>query len=187
MESHQLYLAQIFTVGNAIIDFFVTTDWTRAIFWIKIISFIISAVMLVGIVWVLKKHHGIFAAAYQKVINTKAAEPEIDPQVEYYEHEEWRNVVKLWSSHSLAEKRLALIDADALFDNVLRDRRIPGETFIERVASPEMPLLSNMNDVLFAHKFRNELVHETGATFDLIDAQTAFAAYEQALKELKII
>ncbi len=185
MERYELYLAQMFTVGNAIIDFFVATNWTRAVFALKIFSFIISTAMLFAIGWVLKKHRGI-SAAYLKPAS-KTMGQEIDPQVAYYEREEWNNIIKLWSSASLAEKRLSLIDADALLDNVLRERGVPGDTLGERFTSPEMPPLSNMHEVYFAHKFRNELVHESGATFDLVDAQTAFTAYERALKELKII
>lgn len=185
----QQYLAQMFTVGNAIIDFFVETDWQSVVRWLKIISFIFSALFATAIAWTLKKHRDIYLPirALRPTDALKTVAPEIDTEVKKYEHDEWNNLKALWSSKSLAEKRLSLIDADALLDNVLRERGVAGETMQERLASPEAPQLSNLEEVFFAHKFRNELVHESGATFDLMDAQRSFTAYERALKELRVI
>ncbi|MDP3963174.1 MAG: hypothetical protein Q8Q39_01620 [bacterium] len=186
--SQQYLLAQIFTVGNAIIDFILETDWHNVVFWLKVASGILSAGLVYGIGWTLKKHRGVAMAMWHKSMgDAQSPGASIDLETRRFEHDEWVRVKKLWASRSADDKRLAIIDADALLDNGLRELAIEGQTMAERLANPDAPHLANLNEVAFAHRYRNELVHEPGTPMDPLDADRAMKAYESALRELHII
>ena len=190
MVAMEQYTAQIFSIGNGIIDYALAIEWPRVVVRLKVFSFILSASALGAIIWTLKKHREVLITAAQKIQNASADKPpetSADRDEKRFIGEEWGRVKKLWTSHSLEERRLALIEADALLDNTLRDRGAKGESLAERLTHPASPRFAHAAEVVFAHAFRNELVHEAGATLDPIDAERAFAAYTNALKELKVI
>ena len=185
----QYLLAQIFTVGNALIDFYLETNWGSVVFWLKIASTVFSIGLIFCIGWTLKRHRGVVMEMWRKSMGELFPGENVgmDLETRRFEHEEWTRVKKLWSSKSVNDKRLAIIDADSLLDNALREMNVPGDTMADRLSSPESPHLANLNEIAFAHKYRNELVHETGTVLDVLDAERAMKAYEAALKELKII
>jgi len=183
------YTAQIFNIGNSIIDYALTIEWPRVAFRFKVFSFILSTLVFAAILWTLKRHREVLIKAARELQEAaeKAAGGAPDREEKRFISEEWDRVKKLWISRSTEEKRLALIEADALLDNTLREHGVEGESLAERMTHPASPHLANAAEVAFAHTFRNELVHETGAVFDPVDAKRAFEAYEGALRELKVI
>ncbi len=174
--------AQIFRVGNALIDHFLYTDWDRVVFWLKIFSFALSFAMIWGVVVILKRHRHILLDALEKRSNVAAGASRKNK-----EREEWKNIVERWHSEASSDKRLALIEADAFLDSVLKDRGIEGETVAERLENPALTFSIPRKELLFAHVFRNELVHDVGSTFDPVDGERAFRAYTQALTDLEVI
>jgi hypothetical protein len=82
--------------------------------------------------------------------------------------------------------RHALMEADKLLDYVLIQQGYRGNTMAERLKNAEFRF-RNKNQVWLAHKLRNQLVHE--AEFSLADAQAkkALAAFQRALKELRVL
>lgn len=178
----QQFTAQIFDIGNALIDFFVETDWTSVAAPLKVASALLSLLLFSTIIWVLFKYREIASLAYKS--RSPQKKTSLDTEMKSFYTDTWKEICGLWVSEDVPKKRLALIEADALFDNTLRERGIPGQTMAERLQSAEMPAISNLDDIVFSHQLRNELVHETSATFDVIDGERAFKAYEQALREL---
>ncbi len=82
--------------------------------------------------------------------------------------------------------RQAIMEADKLFDQVLRQRGVAGETMGERLKSARTYFSDrSVNDAVWsAHKLRNALAHEMG--FDLVASQArdALAGFERGLKDL---
>jgi len=82
--------------------------------------------------------------------------------------------------------KLALVEADTLLDAALKSIMMPGETLGERlkVACYKYPKL---RDVWWAHKLRNQLVHQHD--FQLSNHQTrqALNEFEKALKTLNVL
>jgi hypothetical protein len=78
---------------------------------------------------------------------------------------------------------LAVIDADKLLDEALKKRRYKGKTMGERLVAAQRSLTNN-DAVWFAHKLRNRLVHEPGASVNKKDVQRALEGFKQALKDL---
>lgn len=81
---------------------------------------------------------------------------------------------------------LAIINADKLVDQALRERGIGGATMGERMKTAQATW--TRGDALWdAHKLRNKLVHETDASVSYDQARRALAGYKRALKDLGAI
>ena len=78
---------------------------------------------------------------------------------------------------------LAIIDADKLVDEALKQSRIKGKTMGERLVSAQRDL-SNNDGIWFAHKLRNKLVHEQYTNLKERDVKEALVGFRQALKDL---
>ena len=79
--------------------------------------------------------------------------------------------------------RLAIIDADKLLDQALRQHGAKGETLGDRLRDREK-LFSKYNDLWSAHKLRNRLVHEPQVSRTKAAAGRALQEFQRALKEL---
>ncbi len=81
---------------------------------------------------------------------------------------------------------LAIMNADKLVDQALKERRFRGDTMGERMKSAQSTW-RNANYVWGAHKVRNQLAHETDYTVDYTTAARTLSAFKQALKDLGAI
>jgi hypothetical protein len=99
---------------------------------------------------------------------------------EYYTNR-WKDLQKLCSDKQTWP--LAIIDADKLLDEALRQSRVRGKTMGERLVSAQREL-SNNDTVWFAHKLRNKLVHEQYNNLKEGDVKSALVGFRQALKDL---
>jgi len=98
----------------------------------------------------------------------------------------WEEVESLLVQKGEMSDKLAVIEADKIFDNVLKSMMMPGSTMAERlrVAQAKYRFLEK---IWWAHKLRNQLVHE--ATFDIKhhQAKAAIKEYRKALKSMYIL
>jgi hypothetical protein len=82
--------------------------------------------------------------------------------------------------------QLAIMNADKLLDQALRERRFGGKTMGERMKAAQSTW-KHANHVWSAHKIRNQLAHETDARVTHEITLRALAAYKQGLKDLGAI
>lgn len=85
-----------------------------------------------------------------------------------------------------ASWQLAIINADKLLDQALRERRFKGQTMGERMKSAQK-VWKNANHVWGAHKVRNQLAHEVNADISYDITLRSLSAFKQALKDLGAI
>ncbi len=83
--------------------------------------------------------------------------------------------------------KLALIEADNILDEALRQAGIQGEGLGDRLKQLTAAQLTNIDDIWQAHKLRNRLVHEANFRLDRDLAERALAIYEAAFQELGIL
>lgn len=79
--------------------------------------------------------------------------------------------------------QLAIIQADKLLDQALRERGVAGSTLGERLKHGKA-LFSNIDHVWKAHKLRNRIAHEADATVSKRTAAEALKIFKQALTDL---
>lgn len=81
---------------------------------------------------------------------------------------------------------LAVLNADKLVDQALRERGVRGETMGERMKNSASSF-SDRNGIWMAHKLRNQIAHETDVDVSYNDARYALASFKKALKDLGAI
>lgn len=97
----------------------------------------------------------------------------------------WEEVERL-SDEGLMGMKMAIVEADNLLDGALKSMMMPGETMGERlkVAGYKYPELRN---VWFAHKLRNQIVHESTFAISKRQGASAIRAYKKALKLINVL
>ncbi len=99
----------------------------------------------------------------------------------------WQKILLRLSKNDEANLRLALIEADNLFDDLLKQMRLPGESMADRLKYLDSSQISNIDEVWQAHKLRNQIVHNPEYPITRNEIEFGVRAYEKALKELEFI
>lgn len=81
---------------------------------------------------------------------------------------------------------MAILNADKLLDQALKERRFKGATMGERMKSAHTEW-KNPNHVWGAHKVRNQIAHEADTVVSYEIAIRALSAFKQALKDIGAI
>lgn len=81
---------------------------------------------------------------------------------------------------------MAILNADKLVDEALRDRGFRGETMGERMKNAAQ-IFSDRNGIWTAHKLRNQIAHEVDVHISYEQARHALINFKRALKDLGAI
>ncbi len=98
----------------------------------------------------------------------------------------WLEIENSVTRDNAASWQLAIINADKLLDQALRERRFRGQTMGERMKSAQKTW-KNANHVWGAHKIRNQLAHEVNANVTYDITLRSLSAFKQGLKDLGAI
>jgi len=103
-----------------------------------------------------------------------------------------RKVVKDWAKITArletgleSEHKLAVIEADSILNDILKRMGFGGETLGERLEKLTAATLPNLEQILGAHKIRNNIVHDPDYRLTLDEARRVLDTYEQALRDLE--
>mgnify|MGYP001590493438 CR=1 FL=1 len=99
----------------------------------------------------------------------------------------WQKILLRLNKNDEANLRLALIEADNLFDDLLKQMRLPGESMADRLKYLDSSQISNIDEIWQAHKLRNQIVHNPEYPITRNEIEFGVRAYEKALKELEFI
>ncbi|MFH1392786.1 MAG: hypothetical protein ABIG73_00135 [Patescibacteria group bacterium] len=99
----------------------------------------------------------------------------------------WQKVVSRLNKNDEANLHMALIEADKIFDDLLKLMGLPGESMADRLKYLNSAQVSNIEEIWQAHKLRNQLVHGSEYTIARSEIEFGVRAYEKALKELEFI
>ncbi len=79
---------------------------------------------------------------------------------------------------------LAVIAADNLVDDALKEMNLPGEHMADRLEQLNRADLPSLDDLWRAHRIRNDLVHTVGFTLTPNETREILGVYEKFLLEL---
>ncbi|MBI2451209.1 MAG: hypothetical protein HYV52_02645 [Parcubacteria group bacterium] len=99
----------------------------------------------------------------------------------------WKKIMERMSQPNEADYKLAIIEADKLFDNLLLEIGYKGETMAEKLKKINKAQLASLDDLWRAHKIRNELVHNPDFKLARLEAEEAINIYKKALEEFEIL
>lgn len=94
----------------------------------------------------------------------------------------WLGIVSSVTNEE-SSRHLAVINADKLLDQAMRDSGIRGETMGERLKNAKDKLKAR-DAIWAAHKLRNRVAHESNVSVSAQDVKQALAAFKSALKDL---
>lgn len=92
----------------------------------------------------------------------------------------------LAKSTNQADAKQAIIQADVLFDSVMKQANVPGSTMGERLKSLKGKIPMPVYQKLWqAHLKRNELVHDAGSFVAEWEKQVNIASFKAALRAVR--
>ena len=160
-----------------------SADWQRIIFTLKIISLFIS-LLLVAIAIIL-----IFQIRKQlkkslEMISQSIDEPSFPKKAMV---KKWETVLAKLETDDESSYKLAVIEADKIFDDLLKRIGYQGEDMGERLRQLTPAQTANLNEVWQAHKLRNQIVHQPDFHLTHSQAQRAVEIYQGALEDLEAL
>jgi hypothetical protein len=100
----------------------------------------------------------------------------------------WTHIEQLSAGSNSSEWKEAIIEADIMLDDALRDAGYSGDTIADKLKSIDPSRLASLQDAWEAHRIRNEIAHR-GLQFDLSEAvaRRTLIRFETVLRELGAI
>lgn len=99
----------------------------------------------------------------------------------------WQQIQKRMRLGGEANLKLAVIEADKIFDEIIKLTGYKGETMADRLKQITPAQLSNIEKIWQAHKARNRIVHEPDFHLTLEQTEMALEIYKQAFQEMGLI
>ena len=98
----------------------------------------------------------------------------------------WKKIHARLKSGQEAERKLAVIEADSMFNDILKKMGFNEPTFEARIKNLISNLMPNIENVLEAHKVRNDIIYDPNYQLSLEEAKKILLIYEKALTDLQI-
>jgi len=179
----------IFSIADKIKDFFllakdslISLPWPKIVVVLKSIFTVISFLLFIGVIFVI---FGLRVIYRTKRTLRLLVIPHHLPKKKLVK--KWGQIEKRLESGQEAELKLAVIEADKFFDNILKKIGYFGKDMGERLKKINPGQMVNINDIWSAHKIRNNIVHDVDYKLISVDAERAVGAYKKALEELEVL
>lgn len=105
-----------------------------------------------------------------------------------YFKDRWEKLLKKYTATPTPDSlRLAIIEADALVDNLLKDMNFPGDHLADRLSYLNNQQIKSLEGLWEAHRLRNEVVHHPTGAISVRQGTAALTKYEAFFKELEVI
>ena len=167
---------------NQIFSFIVHPATSRAFFYFKIIFMALSASFLFATLVLLSK-----SSWLKRLILEDATEfITYRPFGAKKAFKKWIKIIKKLESNKESEYKLAVIEADNLLDDVLKNIGYKGETVKEKLEQLEPAILPNIDEVRQAHQIRNDIVYDPDYQLTLDRATKVLDIYEKAFRSLEL-
>jgi len=170
-------LADAMTLGLASADAFLNALPT-----IKVVSFLVSLALMAMIVYLLIRSQFVREKMkqYLEVVEFSRLDEKRVLRA-------WQKVKARLATQQEAERRLAVVEADLILDEVIKISGYQGETMGDRLKQLTPANLSNIERVWRAHKIRNRIVHEPDFAITSMEAEEMVDIYHKALQEFGLL
>lgn len=101
--------------------------------------------------------------------------------------ERWNAIVEKARAGGSDAAKIAIIEADKLVDDSLKQMGLQGEHMADRLAQVAPEELHSLERLRRAHRIRNDLVHTPGFTITAQEAEQTLLDYQSFLKESKTL
>lgn len=159
-------------------------QYSGIIFWWKAIAIVISVTSVSCIVALVIKTQEIVRWRILKDI-AEFLQTEHLPKEK--RHDRWVNVEKRIASNHPSDWKLAVIEADAIMDDLLKRMGYEGITMGDRLKQIEPSDFESLQDVWKAHKLRNRIAHEPETAITKSEVEYIISLYKRGLEEFEYI
>lgn len=97
----------------------------------------------------------------------------------------WEGIEGRIKTNSESEYKLAIIEADNFFSEVLERQGFAGKTFEEKAKQLEDIKTTEIGEVLEAHKIRNSVMYDPDFKLDINKAKKILSTYEKTIKDIE--
>ncbi|MBI2097161.1 MAG: hypothetical protein HYT40_03390 [Candidatus Sungbacteria bacterium] len=164
-----------------LVGFLASLDWVSIIFGLKILAVLVSAAAAYWYISTLIRLKALVVP--QDIVEVQEKNAVIQEIVA----KPWLDVQEKLASSNPADWALAVLQADAILDKILKASGYIGDTMGDRLRQINSAELVAIDDVWRAHKIRNRLAHGTGEPPTRREALEAIQGYEKAFRELNYI
>jgi len=144
--------------GASIVDFFHSYQFKEIIFTLKVISFILSLLVLLAIIFIFLKMQAL-GGPKKKAIKKVS--------------KKWAKIERKFESGTESNYKLAILDADNLYESTL-----------SIVGSDKEKILSNLEEFKKAKQIKRIIVDDSGFVLVKEEARNSLNAYKKGLEEL---
>jgi hypothetical protein len=111
-----------------------------------------------------------------------------DKEAERNENPRWHYILTLVESSNESDWRVAIIEADSMLEELLRQRGMQGDTMSELLEDAKNGGFSTIQSAFDAHVVRNQIAHQ-GLDFPMtqIEARRVIKMYQNTFEELRAI
>ncbi len=161
-------------------NYFVSSDFQKTLILIKLISAAISFFFIFIIAILLSRSQAAWWVGERIDSFRKVNLPQKTEQ-------RWLKIKERLEKGDEANLKMAIIEADGIFDDLLKRMAFPGKDMAERLTQFEKHELKSIDELWAAHRLRNLIVHEPAIKITQQEAERAIKGYEAALKELEVL
>jgi len=99
----------------------------------------------------------------------------------------WHNVLSLTESPNESDWRMAIMEADSILEELLKEKGVPGDTVAELLEAARSNGYPHIQDVWDAHLIRNQIAHQ-GTDFPVsqIESRRVIKLYQNFFEELGV-
>ena len=161
---------------------------TLSVIWdvYSLLAFLISGLLIFGIIYAYLREEEYLEMATESIEHAEKQWRERYGSEGERHNQRWQDVEMHVASERPNDWKLAIIEADIMLGDALKERGYAGLSIGEQLKSMSPAQFTSLQDAWDAHRIRNRIAHE-GADFVLTQslAREAIVKYERALRELR--
>ena len=154
----------------------------------SVIAIIFSLVCIVGFVYAKVRYSQLRALEDKALLEEEAKWAQNYENAERTKNTRWESIQQHIQENSPEAWRIAIIEADILLEETLRDAGYAGQTVSQMLKTANTQSFTTVQDAWDAHKVRNDIAH-IGSDFVLTrkSAQEAVMRFERVFREFGVI
>ncbi len=182
-------------VAKSLYEAVTSNDWDSFVssvgFWwnvYSVIAIIVSLVFLVGFVYAKIKYSELSDIEQKQLREAEARWALLHEGGEGTKNTRWESIQSHISENSPESWRIAIIEADILLDETLKESGYAGQSIGEMLKTANTHSFTTVQDAWNAHKVRNQIAH-AGSDFILTKkiAQETIMQFERVFREFGVI
>ena len=179
-----LLLLLLLNALTSLLSRFGFVDWLAWLLWLfNLIKWWIWLLCLLLIAWIiyLNRELGKLRREEARLLYPEApVEKEVNPQ--------WQRILTHVESVHENDRRLAILEADIILNELLDKMSLPGETIGDKLKAVEKSHFTTIDNAWEAHKIRNQIAHQGEAfLINQREAKRVIELYRSVFEEFQII